>query len=280
MEAKLIDLNDWILSGGGAQGDSYFSKTDDSVMLKLFSGTLPRQDIEHEVELTHNIALAGISCPAVYDFVTDGKRYGITFQRIQHKKSFARAVADDPSLTREFAGRLARMGRELHATKADTSRFRSMKVILGELLLESTSLSGDDKALYGRFLSEVPEVDTYLHGDFHFGNVITDGQKDYYIDLGFFSWGHPFFDISMLYFVSMNNNEERTQDMYHMPCSQTVAFWHDFKKEYFGAELPSDEEIARILAPYMLLRTLVFEHDLGPSSELDGIRAALMRGLR
>ena len=36
MEAIKITLNDYILSGGGANGESYDHKTDPSVMLKLY----------------------------------------------------------------------------------------------------------------------------------------------------------------------------------------------------------------------------------------------------
>ena len=36
MEAIKISLNDYVLSGGGANGESYDHKTDPSVMLKLY----------------------------------------------------------------------------------------------------------------------------------------------------------------------------------------------------------------------------------------------------
>lgn len=36
MEAINISLNDYVLSGGGANGESYDHKTDPSIMLKLY----------------------------------------------------------------------------------------------------------------------------------------------------------------------------------------------------------------------------------------------------
>ena len=35
MEAKIINLEEWVSSGGGGFGESFYNKTDDSVILKL-----------------------------------------------------------------------------------------------------------------------------------------------------------------------------------------------------------------------------------------------------
>ena len=35
MEAKIVDLQEWVSFGGGGFGESYYNKTDDSVILKL-----------------------------------------------------------------------------------------------------------------------------------------------------------------------------------------------------------------------------------------------------
>ena len=44
-----------------------------------------------------------------------------------------------------------------------------------------------------QFVRSVPEAITCLHGDMHIGNVITDGMRDYWIDLGDFAYGNPLF---------------------------------------------------------------------------------------
>lgn len=33
MEAKIVDLQEWVSFGGGGFGESYYNKTDDSVIL-------------------------------------------------------------------------------------------------------------------------------------------------------------------------------------------------------------------------------------------------------
>ena len=67
-------------------------------------------------------------------------------------------------------------------------------------------------------------------------------------------------------------------NMVHMTCETARAFWTAFAQEYYGANgsVPSAEEQRRDLMPFVLLRTLVFEYDLGPSPELDVIRGHIL----
>ena len=46
MEAIPISLDDYVLSGGGANGESYDHKTDPSVMLKLYFPGKIRQPLD------------------------------------------------------------------------------------------------------------------------------------------------------------------------------------------------------------------------------------------
>ena len=95
MEALKIDLNDYVLSGGGANGDSYDHRTDSSVMMKLYN---PGKDVQalDEMLLARKVFELGIPTPEPGDYVTDGKRYGIRFHRIVGKKSYSRATGDNP----------------------------------------------------------------------------------------------------------------------------------------------------------------------------------------
>lgn len=93
MEARKIDLNDFVHSGEGANGESLNHRTDSSVMVKLYNAGTPVGKIEAELDFTRKVYSLGIPCPKPGEFVTDGEgRYGIQFQRIVGKKSFSRAV--------------------------------------------------------------------------------------------------------------------------------------------------------------------------------------------
>ena len=64
MEAIKITLNDYILSGGGANGESYDHKTDPSVMLKLYFPGKIQQPLD-EMKLAKKVYDMGISTPLI-----------------------------------------------------------------------------------------------------------------------------------------------------------------------------------------------------------------------
>ena len=96
MEAIKISLDDYVLSGGGANGESYDHKTDPSVMLKLYFPGKIQQPLD-EMRLARKVYEMGIPTPEPGEYVvTDDNRYGIRFHRILNKTSYSRATADHP----------------------------------------------------------------------------------------------------------------------------------------------------------------------------------------
>jgi len=272
-DAILIDINDWSLSGGGAQGDSFFSKTDNTRMLKLFN-LLSVESIIRELELAQEIKRVGVVSPNPGELVKCGDRYGIVFERIPNKKSFCRAIADDPSCLPDMARRLAMMGRELHSKTYEGDVFISALDYYSDLLSRNRDIDDYTKKRLGEIIESLrkDERNTLVHGDFHFGNAITDGNTDYFIDLGAFTYGNPAFDISMLFFMSNNDNEAMTMDMYHITGAQASEFWKEFKTVYYGPDAPSDDELWQQFLPYLLLRTLFFEDSMGHMEQFDFMR--------
>ena len=77
MEAIKISLDDYILSGGGANGESYDHKTDPSVMLKLYFPGKIQQPLD-EMFLARKVFDLGIPTPEPGEYVvTEDGRYGI-----------------------------------------------------------------------------------------------------------------------------------------------------------------------------------------------------------
>lgn len=235
MEAKLIDLNEWERFGGGAAGDSYYHKTDDTVMLKLYFETLPREMAENEFINSQKVFELGIPCSRAYDFVTDGTRYGITFQRMKDKKSFASTVAEDPSKLEQVARDFAQLGKMVHSTKCDTAAFpRQKDIYLKDL--ENPRVSEPLKQGILKLMDELSDSQTCLHGDFHVGNAIYSEGKPYFIDLGDFAYGDPEIDLCEMFMIAYAASEQNCREQMHMelPLFQKLTdriIWH-----YYGLE--------------------------------------------
>ena len=165
MEAKRISLDDYVLTGGGFNGESYDHKTDPTVMLKLYLPGKIRQPLD-EMLLARKVYDMGIPTPEPGEYVqTEDGRFGIRFHRIVGKKSYSRATGDNPEEVARYAGEFAQMCLQLHATHVDTTKFENVKDRYLRLLSESPFFTTGEKDRLGKFITDTPDEDTAVHGD-------------------------------------------------------------------------------------------------------------------
>ncbi len=260
MEAIKISLNDYILFGGGANGESYDNKQDPSVMLKLYFPGKIQQPLD-EINLARKVYDMGIPTPEPGDYVvTEDGRYGIRFRRILGKKSYSRATADEPEKVQQYATEFARMCKQLHATRVDTTKFENVKDRYYRLLGENPFFTPQEKKKLERFIADTPDEETAIHGDLQYSNAIFVGDQRYFIDLGDFCWGNHLFDVAMVYLCCCLSDEAFIQETFHMPKSLAIRFWECFVPVYFGKDIPL-KEITESILPYAGLKTLIIERD-------------------
>lgn len=260
MEPLKINLNDYVLTGGGANGESFNHKTDPSVMLKLYLPGKIQQPLD-EMMLARKVYDAGIPTPEPGEYVvTDDGRYGIRFKRIMGKKSYSRATGDEPEKVAQFASDFAQMCLQLHATNVDTTLFENVKDRYYRLLKENPFFTTAEKDKLARFIADTPDEDTAIHGDLQYSNAIFVGDQRYFIDLGDFCWGNHLFDLGMVYLCCCLSKEDFIKETFHMSKALAIRFWECFAHAYFGAGVPL-KEIETMILPYAGLKTLIVERD-------------------
>lgn len=262
MEAKKISLNDYVLAGGGANGESYNHKSDPNVVLKLYFPGKIQQPLD-ELLLARKVYEAGIPTPEPGEYVvTEDGRYGILFHRIRDKKSYSRATGDHPELAGKYAAEFAEMCLQLHATHLDTKEFENVKDRYFRLLEENPFFTAEEKGKLHRFIAAVPDEDTAIHGDLQFSNAIFVGEDRYFIDLGDFCYGNHLFDVGMMYLSSNLSQEEFIKETFHMDKATAIRFWKAFVPVYFGNDR-SLSDIETEVLPFAGLKTLIVERDAG-----------------
>ena len=260
MEAIKISLNDYVLSGGGFNGESYNHRSDPSVMLKLYFPGKIEQPLD-EMRLARKVYDLGIPSPEPGEYVvTEDGRYGIRFHRIVDKKSYSRATGDNPEEVGRYAAEFAQMCRQLHAVHVDPKQFENVKDRYFRLLEANPFFTPAEKDKLGRFIADVPDEDTAIHGDLQFSNAIFAGDKRYFIDLGDFCYGNHLFDVGMVYLCCYLSGEDFISETFHMPKALAMKFWDLFAPEYFGADRPL-KEIEEEIRPFAGLKTLIVERD-------------------
>ena len=264
MKPTLIDLNDYVRTGEGANGASYNHKSDPNIMLKMYFRNFDAAQLE--LELAQKVYDMGIPTPEPGDLVTDGKQKGIRFRRIDGKKSYSRACGDNPERAEEYGREFAQMCKKLHNTHVDTTQFENVKDRLYKMLEANRFFTDEQKQKIRDFIAAAPDADTAIHGDLQFSNGIfteVNGQRQsYFIDLGDFCYGYPMFDIGMVYLCCCLNDESWTLEQYHMSTATAARFWDGFAAEYFGPDADM-EEVMKQVKIYAGLKTLIIERDTG-----------------
>ena len=261
MEAIKISLDDYVLTGAGGNGESFCSKSDPDVLLKLYLPGREGRSVE-ELSKARKVFALGIPTPEPGELVvTEDGRHGILFRRIRDKKSYSRATADEPSKVAQYASEFAEMCLQLHGIHVDTSEFESVKDCYYQLLEESPFFTAAEKDKLCRFIADAPDADTAIHGDLQFSNAIFVADKRYFIDLGDFCYGYRLFDVGMVYLCCVLSDEPFVKEYFNMPKALAVRFWEHFAPAYFGTDRPL-RDIEEEILPYAGLKNLIIERDI------------------
>ncbi len=232
-----ININDWEKFGEGNTADSYFHKTDKGLMLKLYAPFIGPEFAQSELEKTEKASSLGVRIPKALEFVICGNRYGAVFERIQGKKSFSRAIAENPEKLEEYARIAANEARKLHSIECDTSYFPSAKGYYANALKKNTRMNDERKQKASEILARVPDSTSCLHGDLNPGNIIfnKDGEV-LFIDVPEFMYGYHKLDFSMTHFMILASPDKIINEGVHMSREMFAKYEEYFLKEYYQTE--------------------------------------------
>ena len=234
---ETIHLDDYVRTGEGGTAVSYTHKTR-NILAKLYNPGFEADRAEDEFLTARTVFELGLPTPEPLRLVTDGERYGAEYELVKNKRSFTRIISEEPQRLEEMSVAFARMARQLHATEADTSRLRPYKQVLTAFYREKNLVTDAYRERALRFLETAPEATTCLHCDLHIGNIITDGERTLWIDVGEFSYGVPEWDLGLMWSICNNMNAERVENLFHLQPEQLRAHWNIFLSAYLGTTDP------------------------------------------
>ena len=250
-EIQRIDLNDYVQTGEGGTALTYNHK-DGKTLAKLFMSSVAADNAAREFRINQVVYESGLPTPKPIRLITDGERFGAEYELISHKRSFTRIISQEPDQLVPLAERFARLARQIHETPADTTRLPDMRQMVGMWIDRLEQFPDDLKRRFHRFLDTVPSSPTCLHGDLHIGNIITDGQRDLWIDVGDFAYGVPEWDLGMMYYSAYFLSAQRADSIFHLDNATLRAHWDAFAPVYYGTDSREvlDAEVKK-LQPYI-----------------------------
>ena len=249
-EIQRINLDDYIQTGEGGTALTYTHK-DGLSLAKLYNPGFEADRAKAEFLTARAVFELGIPSPEPFRLITDGQRSGAEYELIKNKRSYTRIISQEPERLEEISLKFARMAKELHAKQADTTRLQSYKQRIANFYHEKDMVPEDYKQRVLQFLDTVPDTPRCLHGDLHIGNIITDGQRDLWIDLGEFAYGVPEWDLALLWTMCHNMPGDRVEHIFHITHDTMQTHWDIFFPAYLGTNDPQAiHEATQRLLPY------------------------------
>ena len=249
-EFERIDLDDYIQTGEGGTALTYNHK-DGKTLAKLFLPSMAADNAIREFRTSLVVYESGLPTPKPIRLITDGTRFGAEYELVKNKRSFTRIISQEPEQLVPLSERFAVLAKQIHQTPADTMRLPDMRELVRKVVDQFQNLPDAYKARIYRFLDTVPSTPTCLHGDLHIGNIITDGERDLWIDMGDFAYGVPEWDLCLMYHATNFISAQRAESIFHLDQATLRAHWAAFAHAYYGTD--SEEALeaeARKLQPF------------------------------
>lgn len=281
---RKIDIDGCQMIGEGVSGKVY--RLDEETIVKVF---YPGVDfdtlIAQENEKARNAFVAGIPTAIPYDIVRVGDdQYGTVYELL-NAEDLVSVILKDREHTDDYIRKFARLVKEIHGIHVDTEKLGSVKAasIAGLPMLASVFNEEEMKKIR-RIYENIPDRDTFIHGDCHIGNVMIQDGEFMFIDLATAGSGHPIFDFgTMLSFADRASDPEamaKSPILRNFAPEEIRNIWNVFIHEYFGTDdealIKKAEEQIRIVQLVRSLFAVVVMPGLFSPEQIAGIKSAAL----
>lgn len=281
-----ISIENAELLGAGANGRVY--RLDPERIVKVYNSVSnPPEKIRREQESARQAFVHGIPSAIPFDIVRVGDEPGMIYELI-NARTLGSIVHSEPQKLEKYALEMSALLRKLHSTEMENGTMPDARLTL-RLWADIASKSGyyndaDMQKVY-ELIDSIPARNTFIHGDFHPGNIMVSDGELILIDMGDASVGHPVIDLLGAYqLMSLTPKKNAGAAMRYlgMIAEESVRMWDIFIRDYFGTE--DNEKIKQIeesMKSFSLIRTLggIVFSDVIPDDKRSFFSAMVMKDI-
>ena len=281
-----ISIENAELLGAGANGRVY--RLDPERIIKVYNSVSnPPEKIRREQESARQAFVHGIPSAIPFDIVRVGDEPGMIYELI-NARTLGSIVHSEPQKLEKYALEMSALLRKLHSTEMENGTMPDARLTL-RLWADIASKSGyyndaDMQKVY-ELIDSIPARNTFIHGDFHPGNIMVSDGELILIDMGDASVGHPVIDLLGAYqLMSLTPKKNAGAAMRYlgMTAEESVRMWDIFIRDYFGTE--DNEKIKQIeesMKSFSLIRTLggIVFSDVIPDDKRSFFSAMVMKDI-
>ena len=259
---RQVSIDGCEVIGEGANGIVY--RLDPDTIVKVYKNHDALEEIHNERELARKAFVMGIPTAIPYDVVQVGDYYGSVFELL-NAKSFAKLIANDPTLVDKLAKESVDILKTMHATVLKPGELPDKKeeaLVWAEFCRDYLPAEIGEKLV--RLVREIPETLNMLHGDYHIKNIQRQNDENLLIDMDTLAMGHPIFEIAAIYLAYVGFScidHENVKRFLGISYETAGEFWRATLKYYFNTEdeafLREIENMAAVIGYSRILRRTI-----------------------
>lgn len=194
---RQVSIDGCEVIGEGANGIVY--RINDDTIVKVYKDKNALDEIKNEIATARKAFVLGVPTAIPYDIVKVGDLYGSVFELLR-SKSFQELLIEDNSRLDSLVKDSVDILKTLHSLNAKKGDFPNIKEEFKHRLSLGKELMSDESYnKLERLLDEIPDVNTIIHGDYHFKNILRQDNNGLLIDMDTLSIGHPIFEFAQIY---------------------------------------------------------------------------------
>jgi uncharacterized protein (TIGR02172 family) len=242
--------------GKGGNGAVY--RLDDETIVKVyFSNRHSPERINLSRETTKNAFVHGIPTMIAFDMVKVGENYGVVYEMI-NAKSLGQEICEHPDKIDEYSNLIADTLLNIHHVEFEKGTLPDSKERLSKEVTATRDAGfykPEEAARVMKLIDGIPDRNTFIHQDFHPGNLMLQNGEIMLIDVDDSGLGHPIIDLAamhMVYVTAAKTSYKLTA--MGLTKDQFARVWNNILKRYFHTDDENKiKEINRVIEGYAMI---------------------------
>lgn len=256
-----VDLSDGIEIGRGQCAQ--IIKISDERAVKLYYESMTQEEILEEYVKTIEAQNLGLHCAKCFGMVSYKGRLGLMLELIKGG-SIQDVLLAHPELAREYGRKMAEELKRIHSKTPDQKKIPPMNEFYldcAEKCCRDGWINEEEMRKIKEFILAIPSVNSFLHGDYHFLNLMVHEGEVSLIDMGDCKSGHPVYDLmitNLYHHIMPKFHPEDFGMLFKITREDTLSLWDQFVRSYFATENERQiETINDILDVYSFLKLML-----------------------
>ena len=221
--------------GKGAHGTVYTTAPD--TIVKVYEPGSSLVDINKERELSKKAFVLGLPTAIALDTVKVGDQYGTVFELL-NAASCVNYVKESQKNLDDFCDKAVATLKKIHSTVCNDSSLPDMKKSHLKYVDNIRIFLSDQEYLkLKKFIEDIPDAKTLIHGDFHLKNQLLVGDQLMLIDMDTLCTGNPIFEIASVcnsYFEFGEIRREAIEDFLGISLETANYLWKNISRKYYS----------------------------------------------